>query len=186
MNRVFFSLLLLLLPLAVPAAAEVLDSSAHGFTSQNAATVAAPPATVYTALVQDVSSWWSSDHTISGSAENLRIDAQQGGCFCEVLPGGGSIRHLTVVQANPGKLLRLTGGLGPLQAEGVSGSLTWALEEDDDGTNLIVTYSVGGFVTGGLDSWSAGVDRVVGEQLTRLARYIETGDPETAANESDR
>ena len=93
MNRVSFSLLLFSLLLAAQATAEVLDSGTHGFTSRNVAAVDATPTTVYAALVQDVSSWWSSDHTISGSAENLRIDAQQGGCFCEVLPGGGSVRR---------------------------------------------------------------------------------------------
>jgi len=186
MHRI--SRLLLIAFLLVPSlvSSEVLDSSDHGFTSQSSAQLAALPDDVYAALVQKVGSWWSSDHTISGTAANLRIDATQGGCFCEALPAGGSVRHLTVVHANPGKLLRMTGGLGPLQAEAVSGSLSWELEETESGTNLTVTYSVGGYVAGGLDGWSAGVDRVVGEQLARLARYVETGNPEVTTDENGR
>ena len=184
MHRISRTFLLAFLFMPSLVSSEVLDSSRLGFTSRNSAQLAAPPDDVYAALVQQVGSWWSSDHTISGSAENLRIDAMQGGCFCETLADAGSVRHLTVVHANPGKLLRMTGGLGPLQAEAVNGSLSWVFEGIESGTNLTVTYSVGGYVTGGLDTWSAGVDRVVGEQLARLARYVETGDPEVTTHEN--
>lgn len=177
------SLLLLSVP---PAEGEVIDSSPHGFTSRNGVSIAAPPAEVFAALVQEVSAWWSPDHTYSGDAGNLSIDPRQGGCFCERLPAGGSVRHLSVVYVDPGKALRLRGGLGPLQATAASGALTWDLAETESGTEVTVTYAVGGYVADGIDSWAAGVDRVVGEQLTRLARFIETGDPHVAADESER
>jgi len=183
MPHILSILLLTLFLYPVAVAAEVLDSSAGGFTSQSTATIAASPAEVYAKLVQGVGVWWSSDHTVSGKAANLQIDATQGGCFCESLPTGGKVQHLSVVHADPGRLLRMQGGLGPLQSEGVTGSLSWALAEIDGGTQVTVTYAVGGYVSGGLDAWAEGVDRVVNDQLARLARYVATGDPEEPSAE---
>ena len=180
------TLLLSVLLLALPgsfATAEVVDSATGGFTTRSAAKIAATPGEVYRSLVQDIGAWWSSDHTYSGDSSRLRIDAIQGGCFCENLPDGGNVRHLTVVHANPGVLLRMTGGLGPLQAEGVTGSLSWAFEETDNGTVLTVTYAVGGYVANGLDAWAESVDRVVGEQLDRLARFSASGNPDAVPAE---
>jgi uncharacterized protein YndB with AHSA1/START domain len=165
------------LPLA--AAGEVADAGAGGFTSRNKLLVAAPPAEVFGALVRDVGKWWSSAHTFSGDAANLRIEARPQGCFCETLPGGGA-RHLTVVAVEPGKLLRLTGGLGPLQAMAVDGALSWELTPAADGTEITATYAVHGYAAGGLEAWAAPVDRVIRQQLERLGRYVETGSPEPA------
>ncbi|HUV12342.1 MAG TPA: ATPase, partial [Acidobacteriota bacterium] len=78
----------------------------------------------------------------------------------------------------PGKMLRMTGGLGPLQALGVAGSLTLILEETSQGSNLDVSYQVGGYLKDGLASWASAVDGVLGEQFGRLKRFIETGNPE--------
>lgn len=168
---------LVLVVLAAPAGAEVADSAPGGFTSRNAVTVAAPPGEVFGALVQRVGQWWSSAHTFSGDAANLRIDPRPQGCFCETLPAGGGVRHLTVVHVAPGRLLRMTGGLGPLQGAAVSGALSWQLEEGEGGTVVTVTYAVHGYTPGGLDGWAAGVDGVIREQLERLARFVETGNP---------
>lgn len=166
------------------AAAEVVDADALGFTSRNTAVVPASPAAVYERLVGDVGSWWSSDHTFSGDAANLRIDDGAEGCFCEKLPGGGVVRHLTVVHAAPGKLLRLRGGLGPLQGAAVTGAMSWELAPSGLGTAVTLTYAVGGYAPGGLDAWAPAVDRVVGEQLDRLARFVTTGSPETPTDEA--
>lgn len=179
-------LTLLALPgllLAGAAGAAVVDSADHGFTVQSTVEVAAAPSAVYSTLVQQVRAWWSSDHTFSGDAANLTIDPRPGGCFCERLPGGGGVIHLTVVYADPGKLLRLRGGLGPLQGTGVTGSLTFAfspVEGAESRTKVELTYQVGGYVAGGLGGWAATVDRVLAEQLDRLARYAETGSPAPA------
>lgn len=185
MRRSLF-LLSPLVPLsAARGSAEVLDSSAQGFTSQNAATIPAPPAEVCAKLVHGVNICWSAAHTYSGDVANPRIDATQGGCFCESLPTGGSVRHLEVVYADPGKTLRLTGGRGPLQATAATGTMTWELEEADSGTSISVTYAVGGYVPDGLDTWAEAVDRVVGEQLSRLARFVTAGYPEEPTQSPD-
>src|ERR1700704_6205463 len=94
--------------------ADVVDSAPNGFTVKVAADAAAPAARVYQALTQQIASWWDKAHTWSGNAAYLSIDARPGGCFCEKLPNGG-VQHMTVLYADPGKLLRLSGGLGPLQ-----------------------------------------------------------------------
>ena len=76
--------------------AAVTDMASNGFTLVQSAEIAAPPDKIYAALIQP-SRWWSSDHTFSGNAANLSLDARAGGCFCETLPGGGSVQHLAVV-----------------------------------------------------------------------------------------
>jgi hypothetical protein len=112
-------------------------------------------------------------HTFSGNADNLSIDDRAGGCFCEKLKNGGSVRHLEVVFADPGKSLRMIGGLGPLQGMAVTGTMTWSLSKADTGTNVKVTYSVGGYRPGGLQKMAPLVDKVMIEQLKRLKEYIE-------------
>jgi uncharacterized protein YndB with AHSA1/START domain len=160
------------IPLVPPAHAEVTAVSAQGFVVQHVLSLPAPPDVVYRALTGEVGQWWNPDHSFSGDAANFTLDDRAGGCFCEALPGGGSVEHLRVVFAQPGKMLRLTGGLGPLQALAVAGTMQYRLTEEDGMTRLDFQYAVGGFVPGGLESLAAAVDQVLGEQLQRLAAYL--------------
>ena len=155
-----------------PLAAEVKDSSTNGFTIQDSVVIEANPMDVYNSIVKEVGLWWDSAHTFSGSAENLSIDDKAGGCFCEKLENGGSVRHLEVVFAEPGKTLRMIGGLGPLQSMAVTGSMTWSLSQTDIGTNVKVIYSIGGYRPEGLQKMAPLVDKVIFEQLTRLKVYM--------------
>jgi hypothetical protein len=157
--------------------AEVTDSSASGFTVKNIVYIATNSNDVYNQLI-DVKKWWSSAHTFSGDANNLSIDPKAGGCFCEQLSGGGSVRHLEVVYANPGKVLRMVGALGPMQSMAVTGSITFNLSEENNLTKVEVIYTVGGYRPGGLNSLAPVVDRVLLAQLNRLKNYIEKGKPE--------
>jgi uncharacterized protein YndB with AHSA1/START domain len=152
--------------------AEVVDAAAGGFTVKLARHVAAPPEEVYATAVA-VGRWWSPDHTFSGSAAALSIDARPGGCWCETLPGGGGVRHLEVVYAAPGSLLRFSGGLGPLQATAASGSLTWTFAAAGDGTDVTWTYAVAGDRPGGLEALAPAVDAVLAEQIDRLKAAVE-------------
>ena len=95
----------------------VSDVAANGFTLKIDAHIAAPPDKVYAALIEPAR-WWSSDHTFSGDAKNLHLEAKAGGCWCETLPRGGSVLHLLVVYIDPGKAIRLRGALGPFQGLG--------------------------------------------------------------------
>lgn len=162
---------------AVNAGAAVTESGPNGFQVRHSAVFKAAPDVIYRELTEHVGEWWNPEHTFSGDAHNLHMDARAQGCFCETLPKGGSVRHLTVVFAAPGVALRLEGALGPLQAGGVAGSMTWAFEPRDGGTQVTLTYNVGGYLPGGLDKIAPAADAMLGEQFTRFKNYIETGKP---------
>jgi hypothetical protein len=163
---------------ATAARAEVVDAEAGGFTVRSIVVVDAAAADVYRAATRRVGAWWDGDHTFSGDAANLRIEARANGCFCEKLEDGGEVRHLTVVYVEPGKMLRMTGGLGPLQGLAVTGTLALGFAEEDGRTTVELTYAVAGYRPGGLADWAAAVDGVLTGQLTRLKRYVETGRPD--------
>ncbi len=173
------TMLLAIIFLLGAASAEVADTGTGGFTTVNEVTIDAVREAVWRAAI-DVSQWWSPDHTLSGDASRLSISAIPQGCFCESLGGGAGVVHLTVTMVNPGVILRLTGGLGPLGLMGVNGNMIWEFEDAGVGTRARFTYAVGGYLAGGLDEIAAPVDVVIGEALARLKAYIETGDPENA------
>ena len=85
---------------------------------------------------------------------------------------------MAVVMVQPNKLLRLRGGLGPLQEHAVSGSMTIKLSAEGSSTRVEVTYNVGGFVpaAGGLKAWAVPVDGVVTAQFDRLKSFVEGRD----------
>ena len=174
MNAVAVTLAIVMFASA-PAHAAVVDAAAGGFTVRHTIEVRGQAVPSYRTVVERVSAWWQADHTFSGNAANLSIDARPGGCFCESLPGGGGVRHLTVVYADAGKLLRLTGGLGPLQNLAVDGAMTWKFTESGTTTMIEMTYTVGGYAPGGLGALAPIVDMVLGAQVARLKRLIDTG-----------
>lgn len=155
--------------------ADVADSAANGLTVKLAVTIQAPPQEVYRRLVHNVGDWWDSMHTFSGDAHNLSIDDKPMGCFCEKLPTGGGVRHMEVVNVDPGKTLVLSGGLGPLQSMAVTGSMTIQLAADGEGTKLAVVYAVTGYTPNGMSSLAPVVDSVLTQQFTRLKSLVETG-----------
>src|ERR1044072_4356576 len=130
------------------ARAEVVDTQPNGFEVRHQVVIAAPAAPVWALLVQPAK-WWSSEHTWSGSAANLPLGAASGGCFCERLPGGGSVLHIATVRAGPATQRALVGGLGPLQSSGASGALDITLAEKDGQTTVTMTYDARGDIQGG-------------------------------------
>jgi hypothetical protein len=105
----------------------------------------------------------------------MSLKLKAGGCFCERVPKDrGSVEHMRVVQARPGQLLRLQGGLGPLQGEGATGTLTWSLKAVEGGTEVTQSYVVGGYIRFGAEKLAPLVDGVMTGQLknlqSRLAR----------------
>jgi uncharacterized protein YndB with AHSA1/START domain len=166
----------LLLTQALSSRAEVIETSPNGFAISRTVHIAATPDRVYAALTQPAR-WWNSQHTYSGNAANMTLDARAGGCFCETW-NGGSVQHLVVADAEPGKILRLRGALGPFQGQGVSGAVTFTLKASAGGTDLTLDNIVGGFIKGGFAKWPVLADSMLAEQMIRLKRYIETGSPE--------
>jgi hypothetical protein len=158
------------------ATAEVKSSSPAGFVVRIELPVAAAPADVYAKLF-DIGRWWSDAHTYSGKASNLTLKNEPGGCFCESL-GGGFVRHAALEYSDKGKVVRLSGGLGPLQELGAQGILSFDFQPTEKaGTRLVVSYVVGGYPTDekGLAALAGPVDSVLKEQVERLRRYVETG-----------
>ncbi|WP_206675619.1 SRPBCC family protein [Solimonas terrae] len=158
------------------AQAEVVSQTAAGFDIEQRLSLKAEPAKVYDALT-DIGRWWNPQHSYSGEAARLHLDARAGGCFCETLADGGSVQHATVIFADRPKLLRLAGALGPLQTMGVSAVLDWALQPTADGTALLMHYRVGGYASTPFEVLAPAVDAVLDEQMQRLKSYVETGKP---------
>lgn len=170
-----FGLAAALLPAgAWSARAAVVESNANGFAVEEKAHIGASPANVYAALIRP-ENWWSSDHTFSKDAKNLSIDAKAGGCFCETLPNGGSVQHLTVTMVIPGKAIQFRGAMGPFLSQGVDGALTFTLAPKDGGTDLVLDNNVGGFVKGGMGKWPAAADAMLTDLVAHLKFYAENG-----------
>jgi opacity protein-like surface antigen len=180
-----YGLRVLVAALASPAHAAIVDLAPNGFELQETIHVAAAPAQVYAALVVP-QYWWSSQHSFSGNAANMSLDAHAGGCWCETLPDGGSALHLIVVNAVPGKGLRLRGALGPFQSFAVVGVLDWRLETASGGTDVTLDYRLGGYMKGGFGAIAPVADHVLAEQTSRLKQYVETGDAKAPQAEPGR
>ncbi len=165
---------------AAPASAEVVARADNGFIVRQVAEVTASDADAWKLLV-DPAAWWNPEHSFSGDAKNLSLDPRSGGCFCEVLPGEGEkgwlhprggVEHMRVVFVDNGKALRMTGALGPLQSEALTGTLTITLKPVDGGTRLTWEYVVGGFMRYKPEQIVPAVDKMLGEQLSRLADQL--------------
>ena len=151
--------------------AEVKDATSTGFTVENSAVVPADATVAWQALVNHVDAWWPKDHTWWGEASTLTIDAHAGGCFCE-RGKKAEAQHLQVVFVDPPKLLRMLGGLGPLQGMGLSGVLEWRMAAVEGGTKITLWYRAGGYSPDDIGKFATAVDRVQALQLGALATYV--------------
>jgi|RhiMethySRZTD1v2_1073278.scaffolds.fasta_scaffold1240522_1 uncharacterized protein YndB with AHSA1/START domain len=170
---------LLLLLSAAQVRAETSGLTQTGFTVTFTREVGATPEKLWDALLQ-IGNWWSSSHTWSGKASNMSLEPRANGCWCESWDGA-SVQHGNVVWIQPNRVLRFYAGLGPLQDRAATGVLTFALaasKENKDKTTLKLTYRVAGPADAGLQEVAPAVDKVMGEQVKRLAAYVETGKPE--------
>ena len=156
------------------AVAEHKSSTDNDFTVLLRMQVKEPPKVAYAKFVA-IQNWWHSSHTFSLNAKNLYIETKPKGWWGEKLPNGGFVKHMEVIFAAPGKMLRFRGGLGPLQSMPINGAMQVAFSPKEKGTEISLLYAVGGFVKGGVKRLGAPVDGVLKMQLHRLKRYIETG-----------
>ncbi len=169
---------------ASPAAARVEASSEAGFAIVHEVDVAATPDALWAILIRP-QRWWSGEHSWSGDVRNFSLDPRPGGCFCETLPlllkpgtrprhpdgtPPGFVEHARVIHAKPGNLLRLSGVLGPLQSEALTGTLSFTITPgaNSSSSKLKVEYVVGGYSRIPLKSVAPAVDKVLGEQVMRL------------------
>jgi uncharacterized protein YndB with AHSA1/START domain len=171
-------IVILVAALSLVAGAALAETSAvspSGFLVTHRHEVKATPQQVYEAIAR-IGQWWSEVHTYSGHAANLTLNLDAGGCFCEKWDGN-AVQHAQVISARRGALVRLQGGLGPLQPLPVSAILTFAMAASGDKTQLTVTYSVAGNADAALDKLAGPVDSVIGEATDRLVAYVESGKP---------
>lgn len=173
------------------AQAEVTNTADNGFTVQHQTVVAGDNEAVWKAMIAP-SRYWNPDHSWSGNADNFYLVPQAGGCFCELIrstsddnikSSEGSVQHMRVIYARNNKMLRLSGGLGPLQGEAVTGTLTMLLQPQGDSTVVRFTYKVGGYMEFPVDQIAPAVDSVIGEQLARLSSLF--GEPEETDSEAN-
>lgn len=163
---------------ASPAFAEVKAASDTGFNVIHIATVQATPDEIWKRLIAP-KDYWSKAHSWSGSSAGFYIDAQANGCFCELfqeteangkIKTVGSVEHMRVIFAQPGKVLRMQGALGPLQSEAAIGTLTVAIEptKQDGATRVSFSYVVGGYMRYKVAEIAPAVDKVLGEQFKNM------------------
>jgi uncharacterized protein YndB with AHSA1/START domain len=128
-------------------------------------------ATAWKALVDDIDRW-PKDHSWWGKESRLSIEPRAGGCFCE-RTGDRQALHMLVSFVDPERLLRLTGGLGPLQGMGLHGALEFRLAPSPEGgTRITMFYRAGGYTPDDLSKLAPVVDKVQAQQLGGLASYL--------------
>jgi hypothetical protein len=157
--------------LATAAAAEVRARTDNGFTLAFERPVRAAPETVLEAVAMPAG-WWSSAHTYSGDAANIRLDLIPGGCWCEALPGGG-VKHAEVVLVMPERrMVRFDAPFGPLQGMGADAVLTMTWSDPPEGGERLLkwSYVVNGPGTGAMADV---IDSVMTEQFRRLGDRLD-------------
>lgn len=185
MSRVFTLTPIMFLLAASPTQAEVTSVNSTGFALAFEKTVQATPDDIYAAMTR-IGQWWDPDHSWEGKSENLYLDMSIGGCFCEKLSNGGGVEHLHLVYFAPGKEIRLTGGLGPLQGMGMGGAMVWTITPGEEGNTIKWTYSAHGHSTEEtMKGLAPIVNQVQQQAFDRLVRFIETGSPEQKATDGD-
>ncbi|MDB5704279.1 MAG: ATPase [Sphingomonas bacterium] len=168
----------LALLLVTPASADVVSATTTTMEIHDAITIDAPIQQVWDTL-RSPQRWWSKDHTYSDDSANLYLDTQATGCFCERFPDRkGSVEHARILYIQPPRMIRLSGALGPLQAEAVVGTLTFKLDpEGSNATKLTLDYVVSGYVRAGADTLAPKVDEVLALQVVNLKSAAEAPPP---------
>ena len=163
----------LLLFIGTSSNAELLFTSETGFIVENTFETEASKNKAWRALVDDVGKWWPSDHTWWGDASKLSINEFAGGCFCEK-SGNNSAEHMRISYVDQYTVMRMTGGLGPLQGMGMYGALEWTFTTAKTGkTKVSMKYSVNGINPDGFEQLAPIVDKVQAMQLNGLRIHLQ-------------
>ena len=173
MKKIALLSLLVLLPFK-QVSAELQHLAETGFIVENEIEVSTDAATTWKAFVEEVDNWWPKDHSWWLDQGTFTIDPRAGGCFCELASDGRSAEHMRISFVDPGKMLTMTGGLGPLQGMGMFGALTFIFAETDSGTVVTMTYRVNGINPDGFEELAPVVDMVQGLQIGGLKTYLDS------------
>jgi len=155
------------------ATAAIVDSTRYGFTVRQEKTMMVSADSLYNIFTKQIHKWWDSENTWSGKAENVYIQPYVGGYFGEKLDNNGSISYMSVIYTDPGKIFRMSGALGPLQPYAVTGILTLEIKAYGDEARVSMTYTVGGYIPGGVSSFAELIDQTIAAQFQRFASFSE-------------
>jgi uncharacterized protein YndB with AHSA1/START domain len=131
--------------------------------------IAAPPATVFSALTGDPGGWWGHPFLRSQTI-GLTLDARLGGLFAEEWENGGGGVIATVTGLQEERHLEMR---GPFHMGAAFGVATFDLAPTDEGTLLRFSYRAIGVVDPEVvEQMTAGWTELV---TTRLKTLVETG-----------
>lgn len=153
---------------ATPASAEVFEKHDDAFVLMFEATVDRPPDAIYGAIGR-IDRWWDSAHTYSGSAGNLSLALEPGGCWCEALADGTTFEHGRVVTANPDSMVGINAPFGPLKGRATTSDFVLSWRQENGVWTLRGLYVVQG---AGLGAMAEPVDGVMQIQFDNLVKLI--------------
>lgn len=168
--RIVAFLLAAALPLE-DASAKARCGLASGLTIENSEWVEADPQSVWKAFVEDVDKWWPADFTQGGDSSALSMEPMAGGCLYEC-DGERQARRMTIMFVVPGKLMRTSADLGPLQGLNPRGALEWGFVEENGGTRITLRYRAGDYSPEDIGEFAQVVEDVQATQLAGLAGYL--------------
>ena len=157
---------------AAPAAAEVVERHADGFTLRFEVAMETTPEDLLGSL-GEIGKWWDGAHSYSGDAANMTLVMEPNGCFCEALPNGATFEHGRVVSIDPATGVLMNAPLGPLKATATKADLRFGWASANRGRTVVMTFVVEG---PGLGAFADPVDGVMGGAFSRYVRYVEYGE----------
>lgn len=146
--------------------ADVITASDEHFILRLESDSALAPDALWERLIVPAA-WWHPDHTYSGDAKNLTLEAKAGGLWREDW-AGGSVEHGRVLLLQPGKVLRMQAPFGPLQSVGAYAVWTITVMPADKGSVVRFDVSAVAPAGAGLESLAPAVNAVKSEALRRL------------------
>ena len=153
------------------ARADVVDANSGSFVLRVERVVPVTPVEAYAGFLS-VDRWWDKSHSWFGPGTRFRLEPRAGGCLCE-FAGERSALHMTVSLVDPGRELRLLGGLGPLQGMALHGAMSFRFEQADSGqTRIVHEYRVAGYTKDGLQDLAPIVNAVQTGQIDRLVAWL--------------
>ncbi len=148
--------------------AEIVSSSDSHFVLRHEAQSTLSADELWQRLTQPAT-WWHPDHTYSGRAENLSLNAEVGGVWREDWDEGAVI-HGTITFLRRGEILRMNAPFGPLQALGAYTIWTITISQDGDGSKVVFDEVSNGPPSADMAETAKAVDFVKGEAIIRLTR----------------
>jgi len=136
--------------------------------------IAAPPARVWEALLDETNAWWLPDFHMVGAGSVLTFDARAGGHLIERTEDGGSLLWFSVHMILPeARTIYLVGHVAPDWGGPAAAHLKLAVEAAGDGAVLRVTDAQFGHV----DEKNLGSMKEGWTQLFTdgLKRFVEDG-----------